>query len=247
MTPSLVTRAWRDSFTIEMRLRGADGHQIGDELAQVESHCLDAHASADDAFGDPVAYARSVVVADDGSPTLSPGESWRLVVATGIQGVGLMALSSAVVALRNGTQVTFTGVNVVLVVTLLGMLVLLVTKVDAFLRLLVHRSALLIGVASAALVLVLAGVAVVAAPLLAVFGFTVPAAAAAAVGALMLLVPAVVSSLPVEEDPVVPPAVGGTATLDAMPPARLRWSVVLLRWLVPAAGLVLCALLWLLA
>ena len=248
MTPSLVTRAWRDAFITEMRLRGADGHQIGDELAQVESHCLDADTPAEEAFGDPTDYARSVVVAgDDDSPVLSLGEGRRLVVSTVIQFVGLTALASAVIALRNGTQVTFTGVSVVLAVVLVGMLVVVVTKADAVLRLLVDRSTALIVVASTVLVLVLAGVAVLLAPLLTAFSFTVPAAAAAVVGVLLLLTPSVVNSSAVREDLVVPPSVDGAPAFDAAPPAHPRWSMVMLRWWVPAAGLVYCALLWMVA
>ncbi|UZN02896.1 hypothetical protein [Cellulomonas sp. S1-8] len=55
-----VEPRWRDGFVVELRLRNVPGASIGDALAEVEAHCVDAGQDAETAFGDPVAYARGI-------------------------------------------------------------------------------------------------------------------------------------------------------------------------------------------
>lgn len=55
-----VDPAWREAFVTEQRLAGVPGDRIGDALATVDTHCAEAGESVHDAFGDPVAYARSL-------------------------------------------------------------------------------------------------------------------------------------------------------------------------------------------
>lgn len=238
MTTSSLTKKWRDAFIIELRLRGADGKQIGDELAQVESHCRDSGVPVDDAFGDPVAYARSVVVADGGSPALSATDGRRLVLRTLVQAVGLMVLLESVPALRDGREVTFTGVDVLMASVLVVLLVLLVTKADAVLRFVAHRSIVVVALLGAALFALLVVVALVAAPAASVFMVSLPATLAAAAGALMLLLPSAIRSRSDDDDAIVVPLAEAPA-----PPAR-GWLDLALRWWVPVVGLALCAVVW---
>ena len=245
MTASSPTKKWRDAFVLELRLRGADGKQIGDELAQVASHCSDAGTGVEEAFGDPVAYARSVVVADDGSPTLSAGEGRRIVMRTLVQTVGLMILLQSVLALRAGRPVTFTGGEVINVLVLAALLVLLVTRADAVLNFLARRSFVVVFAWAAMIVALLVVVALIAAPAVSTaslsLALTVHAGLASGVGAVVLLVPSVFGSPSVGDDPIVVPLSGVPA-----PPAR-RWPDAVLRWWVPAVGLGMCALVWLLS
>lgn len=238
MTTSNPTKKWRDAFIIELRLRGADGKQIGDELAQVESHCRDGGLPADDAFGDPVAYARSVVVADDGAPAFSGKEVRRLVLRVLTQTIGLMLLLDLPLALRDGRQVTFTGVDVVMVLVLTALLVLLVAQVDTVMRFVAQRSIVVVGLLGAVLFAALVGVALVAGPAASIVVLTLPAGLAAAVGAVLLVLPSVITSTS-DDDAIVAPL----ATAPQRP-APL-WLTIVLRWWVPVAGLALCALMWL--
>lgn len=244
MTTSSLTKKWRDAFIIELRLRGADGKQIGDELAQVESHCLDAGVPVDEAFGDPVAYARSVVVADGGSPALSAKDGRQLVQRTLAQAIGLMVLLESVPALRDGRQVMVTVADVLMVGVLAGLLVLLVTKADAVLTFLARSSVVVIGLLGAVLFALLVLIALSAAPALVAVGLAgssalaVPATLAAGAGALMLLLPSVIRSRFDDDDAIVVPLSEAPA-----PPAR-RWLDLALRWWVPVVGLALCAVVW---
>ena len=51
---------WRDTFLTEARLRNVPGAQIGEALAEIDTHCRDSGESPDVAFGDPVGYAETV-------------------------------------------------------------------------------------------------------------------------------------------------------------------------------------------
>lgn len=55
-----VGHGWREAFVIEQRLADVPGDGIGDALATVDAHCAESGESAAEAFGDPVAYARSL-------------------------------------------------------------------------------------------------------------------------------------------------------------------------------------------
>lgn len=58
--PRHLPDPWRDEFVIALRLRNVSGRLIGDALAQVDTHCTDSGEEAEEAFGDPVAYATHV-------------------------------------------------------------------------------------------------------------------------------------------------------------------------------------------
>lgn len=49
---------WRDKAILELRMKGVPGEEIGEILTEVETHLQESGESPEDAFGDPVAYAR---------------------------------------------------------------------------------------------------------------------------------------------------------------------------------------------
>ncbi|WP_256839529.1 hypothetical protein [Ornithinimicrobium faecis] len=107
-----VDRSWRDTFVLEQRLADRTGAEIGDALAVVDTHCAESGESAQDAFGDPAAYSRSLV---DGTPP----RTFRLRPATVVGLVlglfGLVAVPRAVGAWVKGTQVAVTQGDLVAV------------------------------------------------------------------------------------------------------------------------------------
>ena len=237
MTISSLTKKWRDAFIMELRLRGATGAQIGDELALVESHCLDAGTQAQEAFGDPVDYARSVVVsATGGSRQVAASYGRALVARTIAQTVGLMTVLNVVPAVRKGGEVSFTLVDVVLVLILATFVVVLVAKSEAVMRYVVTGSILVVGLSAAVLV----GLLVLVGFIPALFSVAVPTGPAAAAGIALLVVPSLFGWPPAVDDAIVEPLAQeqgqGTTARSA--------SAALLRWFVPAAGLVMCAVRW---
>ncbi|WP_144794723.1 HAAS signaling domain-containing protein [Kocuria palustris] len=64
-------RRWCDDFILELRLRDVPGAQIGDHLAEVESHCIETGTDPREAFGDPSEYARDM--ADGDAPAKDQG------------------------------------------------------------------------------------------------------------------------------------------------------------------------------
>ncbi|UAL30150.1 hypothetical protein K8W59_00935 [Nocardioides rotundus] len=67
-----IDRDWQDRFVMGLRLRDASPELIADQLALVRAHCAESGESAVDAFGDPTAYADSVV-AEWGVPQAGAG------------------------------------------------------------------------------------------------------------------------------------------------------------------------------
>lgn len=65
-----VDPVWSDAFILEARLQDLTGAQIGDALAEIDSHVVDSGEDPHEAFGDPADYARSVAAtggrAEDG-------------------------------------------------------------------------------------------------------------------------------------------------------------------------------------
>ncbi len=49
---------WRDTLIVELRLKNVPGPEIGDILTEVAAHIEDSGESPEEAFGDPVQYAR---------------------------------------------------------------------------------------------------------------------------------------------------------------------------------------------
>lgn len=117
-----VGHAWADAFVLELRLADVPGRAIGDALVEVGSHCAQSGESADDAFGDPVAYARSLPL-----PTAQESgfESFGSLLPWVLQMLGLLLVTPAVTAARDGEPVDVTsGHLVVLVLAVLSVLAL---------------------------------------------------------------------------------------------------------------------------
>lgn len=133
-----IDRAWRDTFVVEQRLADRTGAEIGDALATVDTHCAESGESAQEAFGDPAAYSRSLV---DGTPE----RTFRLRPATVIGLVlglfGLVAVPRAVDAWVQGTQVAVSQGDLVAVGVALVLTLLVALRPGPALTLLVrHRS-----------------------------------------------------------------------------------------------------------
>ena len=236
MTTSSLTKKWREAFITELRLRGASGVQIGDELALVETHCLDAGAEVEEAFGDPVDYARSVVVSEVGESRSAGARYGRsLVVRTVAQVVGLMSLLNVVPALRKGGDVTFTDVDVVLVLVLTTLVVVLVAQREAVMRYVVRGSFLAVSASFA----VLTGLLVLVGLIPSWFTLKVPTVPAALAGAALLVLPSLFGGPPALDDDVIVEPLAE----EQSRPSRRR-SAAVLQWFVPAAGLVMCAVRW---
>ena len=66
-----VDQRWAETFIVELRLVDVTGARIGEALSEVESHCGESGQGADQAFGDPVAYARTLPVITADTPALA--------------------------------------------------------------------------------------------------------------------------------------------------------------------------------
>jgi hypothetical protein len=109
MEPDLaphVEEPWVESFIVELRLLGVEGARIGAALSEVESHCVESHDSAQQAFGDPAEYARSLQLPVEG------GLSTRKLLRSGAPGMvqilGMLLLNPSFEAWLRGQQVEIT-------------------------------------------------------------------------------------------------------------------------------------------
>ena len=132
-----IDKAWREDFIIEQRLADRTGAEIGDALATIDAHCAESGEGAQEAFGDPTAYSRSLV---EGTPQ----RTFRLRPATVIGLVlglfGLLAVPRAVAAWVAGTDVTVSRGDLVAIgVTLALTLALALRPGPALAWLLRHR------------------------------------------------------------------------------------------------------------
>lgn len=231
-----VDPLWTEAVLLELRMRNVPGDTIGAALAEVDSHCAESGEPAAEAFGEPVAYARSLDLPT--GPELGPRALLVGLVPTTLQVLGMLLVVWAVPDLFAGEPLTFTvGAAAVLgLLTVEGLL--LVRFADAFLAAVVQRPVLSW----------LVGMVVFAAPI-ALFAFltaplaTVPAPAGIAGGALLLAAGTVAAyrdRSTTTDDPVVPP-------IGAAPDSRLARALAAgTIWLVPTATAVLAASAWLL-
>jgi len=77
-------------------LRDVPGDRIGEALAEVDDYCTDSDQTPDEAFGDPVAYAQSLI--DVHAPTPAPDSARRMVRGA----AQVFATTAGVFALLNG-------------------------------------------------------------------------------------------------------------------------------------------------
>lgn len=88
-----VEAGWVEALLLELRLQGVSGERIGAALAEVEAHVVDSGQSAEEAFGDPAQYARSLGLPAE--PEQSKTATLKGVVPTLIQLFGLVAVVAA--------------------------------------------------------------------------------------------------------------------------------------------------------
>ena len=230
-----VDPAWAEAVILVLRLLGVGGDRIGAALAEVDAHCVDSGESAADAFGEPVAYARSL-----GLPTQAEtrGEAVRTALPALLQVLGLFVVLAAVPSLRRGETAELTTGNVGALALLTGVVVGVGLAGEAALRLVLDRpvvAALLAAgvVGTGAALLVLGDASVLRLPATAMLGVGVVALLAGAAWSLV--------GWRDVEDPLVVPNGGEVAT-------RGGWATrLIVAWQVPAAAVLLGVVAWFLA
>lgn len=100
---------WRQALLMELRMRDIPGVRIGEILAEVDSHCADSGEDPRDAFGDPLAYARSF---DMPRPNRS-GQVVRGAVQTFAGLGGILGLLEGATSLIDGEPAVISGGHVV--------------------------------------------------------------------------------------------------------------------------------------
>ncbi|WNB86262.1 hypothetical protein [Cellulomonas sp. ATA003] len=234
-----VDPRWAEDFILELRMLDVPGRAIGDALVEVGSHCAESGETAQDAFGDPVAYARSLDLPNVPftRADLGPILPWVL------QPIGLLLAVGSASTLRTGEPVEITTGLLAVATVLVVAVVALLRWFTPFVRFVVRRPVVTWAVLMAhfallvVLFLVLRGVVA-----------TVPGSLALGTGVLLLAVGTVwelvhLRSEAGDDDPV-------TATVDA-PGARAderrrtRWGMTALRYggalIAPIAAVVLVA------
>lgn len=110
-----VDAKWASAVILQLRMRGVSGEQIGEALAEVESHVVESGESAQDAFGEPVAYAKALNL------PVAPGQTFPAIatavlpVLIQIAGMGLVLwapglwIALGVLVLVAGTAVGVRG------------------------------------------------------------------------------------------------------------------------------------------
>jgi hypothetical protein len=136
-----VDENWAESFVVELRLIGIQGTRIGDALSEVESHCGESAQSAQQAFGDPAVYARSLPLPIH--TDTSPRALLRSVSPTVLQVLGMLMLLWGFAAWRQGGRLEITTVHLVTVAIFLLGVAVLVRFADRVLRLVTHHPGLL--------------------------------------------------------------------------------------------------------
>ncbi|MBI9113652.1 hypothetical protein [Sanguibacter suaedae] len=179
-----VEETWAEAFIIELRLLDVSGEHIGEALSEVESHCAESGQPAADAFGEPVAYARSLdLPAAPGSGTAG---IFRAAIPSVVQVIGMLVLVWAFSDWRRFGAMELTVGQVVSLAVVLACIGGFVAFADAVLRFLLHgtfRSNLLFVVLFGALA------ALTFLPLLLLDGViaTIPAVPVMVVAGLVLL------------------------------------------------------------
>ncbi len=127
---------WAEAAILELRLLGVTGDRIGAALAEVDAHCVDSGDPASEAFGDPVAYVRSLALPAADS---SRGGLVLAVLPPLLQVVGMLVALAAVTALRRGTPLEITTGVAAMVAILLACTTAVALWDTAALRLLIHH------------------------------------------------------------------------------------------------------------
>lgn len=134
---------WVDEFVVEQRLLGVPGTRIGDALATVDAHLAQTGESAADAFGPPKEYARTLAESEGSGATQGLGVTAVVSAVLGLAGIVL--LPRAFQAWLEGSDVTITTGDLVVVAMLAVLTTLILVFPRQMLRALVeHRVAALL-------------------------------------------------------------------------------------------------------
>ena len=239
-----VDEDWAEALLLELRLLGVPGDVVGSVLAEVDAHVVDSGTPAQDAFGDPVAYARSLDL-----PTVveGPRDHLRSAVPVSVQVAGMLLTLWATAALSAGEPMTVTAGHLVVAAALAVLVVALAVWADAVLRTVVERP-----VATWFAFMGLLALDVVTLVLLQQAVLSAPSAVVAAVGVLLLVGGTGLAwrrdRTGADHDPVLSPLAGAEPTTTATVGRRAarRWGAVGV-WLVPIWTAVLVAITWALA
>ena len=243
-----VAPTWAEDFVVELRLLGVAGEAIGAALSEVESHCVESAESAELAFGDACAYARSLDLPT--SDDASGRALLRSLAPTCTQLAGLFAVNWSFGPWLAGERLEVTWGHLVICVVALLAIGAALPVMDVFLRGAVHHP-VRTGVALWAIGSVIVGVFVAAQLLLPTTIASVAAAAGLGVGALLLLGGVSWSTLRFRAgarlaDPIVSPF--GPAAEKSAPTSRLarllespRFELFMAAGMIPAAAVVLSA------
>lgn len=234
-----VDPLWTEGLVLELRLQGVAGERIGAVVAEVDSHCAESGEPAADAFGDPVAYARSLELAPAAGQ--SPAAIAGGVAAAALQALAFPPALFGLAALGAGEPLGITLGMVGVVCLLVAGLAGLAAYGEQFLRLVLRRPVLSV-LASVAPT----GLMVVALVLL--DGVVATAPAGAAIGVGVVLMGAGTAGEVVQRrrtgddaDPLVLPLDG------ALPPSRgAKLAEAAGRWLVPVVFVAMVTAGWLL-
>ncbi|MDJ0377489.1 hypothetical protein [Cryobacterium sp. PH31-L1] len=225
---------WFDEFTIELRLLGVPGRDIGDALASAREFLADAGMSAEECFGRPKSYAAELRLAALPQPAVN-----AVGLRAGLGVLGLIGFTVSALPLVQGEAVRVDLPTISMFVVVIVGAVLMPT----FLRSLAR-------VRPRAWMFVVAGLLGVALPIglnlasdSAATLFTVPALPIVVVSALLVLVPAIWSQArhSLSDDAIVdpggsppPPSLSTRLFLGAITWAMVILSVVL--WLFALSG-----------
>ncbi|GEN80369.1 hypothetical protein [Actinotalea fermentans] len=230
-----VDPEWAEAAILELRLLGVAGDRIGAALAEVDAHCLDSGEPAAEAFGDPVAYARSLDL-----PAEDASRRGVLLAALPplLQVLGMLVALAGVTALRRDTSLEITTGVAAMVAMLLVCVAIVALRDTAVLRLLIHHP-LVAGVALALAVGTMAAVAALGSGTL----VALPAVPGLVVGVATLAAATAWSRRRHEADES--PLVAPTGPTPAWRGARLTRLLTI--WQVPATAVLLGAVAWFLA
>jgi len=193
-----VDPQWAEWFLVTLRLQEVPGDRIGAALAEVEAHVAESGETAEEAFGEPVAYARSLGL--KANPAGTKGQLLRnLLVVPSLLGLDLVVeslqgLSDGVFPVRTGLLVTL-GLYCLILVTLAA-------AGGALVDLLVRRRGAAVAVYAAA-----AALLVVPVVLWRGAAFTLPAWPALLAGVVLVvaMIPVNYRLMAGSADPVTPP------------------------------------------
>lgn len=243
-----VDEDWAEALLLELRLRGVPGDVVGGVLAEVDAHVVDSGTTARDAFGDPVAYARSL---DLPTVTEGPRDHLRTAAPVGLQLLGMLVALWSTTALVAGEPLTITAGHLATAGLVAVQLVALALRADVVLRLVVERPVVAWFAFMALMGLGVAVLVVLRAPVL-----SAPAPVAVALGLGLLVVGTGAAwarhRSGADDDPVLSPVpddrgpAAGLGGEQVGARSARRWGAVGV-WLLPAWTAVLAAITWALA